>query len=74
MKKFFLLFILATLSVFSIVLSKKETVAANKLLLENVEAMALSGEVEIEAICMGSSDICIYYPDNGFFIRGQRVD
>ena len=65
MKKKFVLLIGIVIVVLNLLSSKAEDTAVNKLLLENVEAMA-SPEVEIEAICMGSSGVCIVY-SNGFF-------
>lgn len=41
------------------------------IMLENVEALA-RGEVDIEAICMGSSGTCIVFSD-GYRIDGRRV-
>ena len=58
MKKKFVLLIGIVIVVLNLLSSKAEDTAVNKLLLENVEAMA-SPEVEIEAICMGSSGVCI---------------
>ena len=71
MKKKFVLLIGIVIVVLNLLSSKAEDTAVNKLLLENVEAMA-SPEVEIEAVCMGSSGVCIVY-SNGSFIFRQRV-
>lgn len=71
MKKIFALFVGILFIMVSFLLPQKGDTVLDVLLLENVEAMA-DPEVEIEAICMGTSGICIVYP-NGFFIRGQRV-
>lgn len=51
--------------------SRQNVVGMNELALQNVEAIA-EGEVEIEAICMGTDGLCIVYP-NGYFILGIRV-
>lgn len=71
MKKIFILLfgiILVALSTFSL---RGGDTSLNELLLENVEAMA-EPEVDIEAICMGTSGVCITY-SHGFFIRGVRM-
>lgn len=71
-KVFLLLMAVATLITIETVYSNKQSKAINELTLQNVEAIA-APEVDIEAICMNNSGMCIIYP-NGFFILGQRVD
>ena len=51
--------------------SQVENEMMSDIMLENVEALA-SGEVDIEAICMGSTGTCIVFSD-GYKIDGRRV-
>ena len=61
----------AAVAGYGVYASQKKEATLSETALANVEALAY-GEVDIEAICMGSTGTCIVFSD-GYKIDGRRV-